>query len=257
MKPISIPRIVVPINPEPASLMAVEMAGRIASRTGSDVEVVLVWEPGSEGRVEDRIGEARARLADVGVASIVHRLDGDVVATITEAARDAHLIVLRNHTKVKSSDTRVSVAPTTLGVIRAAVCPTLVVTERVTDLAFPVLTYNGSAQSRAAVRWALHNLAPVLFAEATAIVVTSDEHMADRLITEVQGMAAERGGHIEGYWSPGKPSEVVCDWIDTTHPETDLIVMGAFGRSWLRERVFGSTTSQILHLSTAPVLLVS
>lgn len=250
-------RIIVPINHEPASLMAVDMTAVLASRTATDVELVHVREPDSELLAEARVNEARARLGDVGIVPTVHRLQGNVVTGIAKAAQNADLVVLRNHTKVSTSDTRAAVSRTTLDVIKAVSCPTLVVTERVSEMSRPVLTYNGSPQSRAAVGWALRNLAPALFREATLIVVTSDENMSDRLFTEIESIASQRSVTINRYWTPGRPSDVVLDWIETEGAGTDLIVMGAFGRSWLRERVFGSTTSRILHMSPIPVLVAS
>lgn len=250
-------RIIVPINHEPASLMAVDMTARLAARTSSEVELVHVREPDSELLAEARINEARARLGDVGIVPTIHRFQGNVVTGIAKAAQNADLVVLRNHTKTVSSDTRASVSRTTLDVVKAVSCPALVVTERVTDLAHPVLTYNGSPQSRAAVGWALRNLAPLLFREAILIVVTSDENMADRLFVEIESIAEQRGVVIERYWTPGKPSDVVLDWVQNEGAGTDGIVMGAFGRSWIRERMFGSTTSRILHMATVPVLLAS
>ncbi|GMV38397.1 MAG: hypothetical protein AMXMBFR64_01130 [Myxococcales bacterium] len=248
-------RIIVPINHEPASLMAVDMACHVGARAGCDVELVHVRESSSELLAEARINEARARLGDAGIAATIHRLEGGVVQGIVKAAQNADLVLLRNHTKVATRDTRVAVSATTMDVVRNVSCPTLVVTESVTELARPLIAYNGSPQSRAAASWALRNLAPALFREATVMTVTSDENMADRLFTEIEGMARERGVAVGHYWTPGKPSDVILGWMETEGKDTDLIVMGAFGRSWLRERIFGSTTSRVLHLCTTPVLL--
>lgn len=250
-------RIIVPINHEPASLMAVDMASHIGARTSCDVDLVHVRESESELLAEARISEARSRLGDVGIAPTIHRMQGGVVQGIVKAAQNADLVVLRNHTKVASRDTRVAVSRTTLDVIKNVSSPTLVVTESVTELAHPLITYNGSAQSRAAAGWALRNLAPRLFREATVLVVTTDENMADRLFTEIETIAVDQGVAVARYWTPGKPSDVILGWIETEGTDTDLIVMGAYGRSWLRERIFGSTTSRVLHLSTVPVLLAS
>lgn len=250
-------RIIVPINHEPSSLMAVDMAGHIGARTGAEVEVVHVRESESELLAEARINEARSRLGDAGIAATIHRLDGGVVQGIVKAAQNADLVVLRNHTQVATRDTRVAISRTTLDVIKNVSSPTLVVTESVTEAAHPLITYNGSPQSRAAAGWALRNLAPQLFREATVLVVASDENMADRLFTEIETIAVDRGVAISRYWTPGKPSDVILGWIDAQGQETDLIVMGAYGRSWLRERIFGSTTSRVLHLSSIPVLLAS
>jgi nucleotide-binding universal stress UspA family protein len=79
--------------------------------------------------------------------------------------------------------------------------------------------------------------------------------MADRLFTEIDAIGARVGVKLDRYWSPGKPSDVILSYLEERGAMNDVVVMGAYGRAWLREKIFGSTTESVLQLATVPVLL--
>lgn len=248
-------RIVVPINHDAASLMAADTAALISGSVGSAVDLLYVRESEHVVDAEARLMEARARFADFGVNAEIHRVDGSKADRIVQLSAAADLVVMRNRTRVRSTDPKDSVSPTTLEVIKSAQCPVLVCTERRTDLHNPLFAYNGSRQSRNAVTKTIELLAPPLVRRGTVAVVTSDEHMAERLFGEISEIAAQQGVELSYYWSPGKPGDVILGYLEERGAEHDLIVMGAFGRNWFRERIFGSTTEAILRMASVPVLL--
>ena len=98
---------------------------------------------------------------------------------------------------------------------------------------------------------ALTALGPDLFEQGTVLVVTSDEHMAERLADEIRILAAERGVTLATHWSPGRPGRTIDEQLK--RGRHDLVVMGALGRSWLKERIFGSTTNQMLRRCPVPI----
>lgn len=248
-------RILVPLNHQSASLMSVDTAAQIASAMDVGVELVYVREPDHSVDAESRIVEARARLADRAVQAVVHRTDGSPPEKIAALAKPTDLVIMRNRARIGSADIHDAVSPTTLGVLKRVTCPVLVCTERRSELARPIFAYNGSRQSRAAITTALAAFAPKLFRQATVLIVTSDEQMADRLFHEIEEVAAQQSVNTDLYYSPGKPSEVILDYLDQTGDKHDVLIMGAFGRSWLREKVFGSTTEGVLRMASLPVLL--
>ncbi len=51
----------------------------------------------------------------------------------------------------------------------------------------------------------------------------------------------------------GKPSELICDLVSSAR--ADILIMGAYGHSPIREMLFGSTTERVLsHCGTAVIL---
>jgi nucleotide-binding universal stress UspA family protein len=53
---------------------------------------------------------------------------------------------------------------------------------------------------------------------------------------------------------PGHPDEVIISAVERTN--ADLLVMGAYGHSRIRNLIIGSTTNALLRACTAPVLVV-
>jgi nucleotide-binding universal stress UspA family protein len=55
--------------------------------------------------------------------------------------------------------------------------------------------------------------------------------------------------------APGEPQRVIPERAVTS--ATDLVIMGAFGRSRLKSLIFGSLTSEVVRGTQTPVLLAS
>lgn len=54
----------------------------------------------------------------------------------------------------------------------------------------------------------------------------------------------------------GQPEEMIEDYINQNKEKIDLVIMGAFGESTVKELILGSTTNYIASKSPIPVLLV-
>jgi nucleotide-binding universal stress UspA family protein len=52
---------------------------------------------------------------------------------------------------------------------------------------------------------------------------------------------------------PGQPAAVIAEKVRTAG--IDLLVMGAYGHSHIREFIVGSTTNKLLRSCTVPVLM--
>ena len=53
---------------------------------------------------------------------------------------------------------------------------------------------------------------------------------------------------------PGHPDEAIVSVVERT--DADLLVMGAYGHSRIRNLIIGSTTTALLRACTVPVLVV-
>lgn len=54
----------------------------------------------------------------------------------------------------------------------------------------------------------------------------------------------------------GEPEEMIEEFINSNKDSLDLVIMGAYGESPVRELILGSTTNYITSKSPIPVLLV-
>jgi nucleotide-binding universal stress UspA family protein len=245
-------RILVPITSAPGSQIAVDAARHLASLFGSSVELINVREGKKTDPAEEQLEEALRRLRQADVPCSVVHLQGDRVGRlIVRQAKGADLIVMRSEAHRAPGSETGQVRSTTLDVLRHAPCPLLAVTVRTTSMLNPLLAYNGSPQSRAAMESAIAILAPKLIRKGAVIVVTSDEHMAERLAADIQSLGRKYQLELDTHWSPGKPATAILDY-GRTHRH-DMLVMGAMGRSWLREQIFGSTTNEMLRQCSVPI----
>jgi nucleotide-binding universal stress UspA family protein len=112
--------------------------------------------------------------------------------------------------------------------------------------------WNGSTE---AVR-TLHAALPLL-AKAQSVTIVTVEAGADKDVASVlsylawHGISAgHRGTALPGRTSPGE------QLIATAHEiQSDLLVMGAYGRAPWREVVFGGATREVLQSSMLPILM--
>lgn len=247
-------RILVPIHAAQGSLLAVDAALHLASTFDASVDLVHVEERRSD-EAEVQLVEGKRRLDKAGVASRVVRLEGGgkIGLQLAAQADGADLVVIRSESHRAPGAETGQVRSTTLSVLKRSPCPLLAVTVRTTSMLNPLFAYNGSPQSRAAIGSALAILGPTLFQRGTVMVVTSDEHMAERLAAEIQTLGAAHGVPLDLHWSPGKPGRAITQRIkDGRH---DVVVIGALGRSWLKEQLFGSTTNDMLRHCKVPIWL--
>ncbi len=244
-------RILVPVNTAPGSQLAVDAARHLASTFGATVDLVHVQERRSD-EAEVQLTEGKRRLDVAGVASRVVRLEGGKVGVqLAEQAAGADLIVIRSEAHRAPGAETGQVRSTTLSVLKRAPCPLLAITVRTSSLLNPLFAYNGSPQSRKAIGSCLDALAPTLVQRGTVMVVTSDEHMAERLAEEICALGEQHGVAIDTRFAPGKPGKALHQRVK--EGRHDLLVIGALGRSWLKEQLFGSTTNDMLRHCPVPI----
>lgn len=76
----------------------------------------------------------------------------------------------------------------------------------------------------------------------------------EQVTGEVADMAQDAGVECVSLVKSGTPSHVINDYAEKE--ELDLIVMGTYGRSGIRDRLTGSTTERVIRKSTKSVLAV-
>lgn len=197
-----------------------------------------------------------ADLTQVSLQSVIIAAEG-MDAVVARTIRYADLIVLTQPYGKGRSQLLVEVAETALFGTDA---PVLVVPEGPTDYDQPfrhaVVAWNSGAEALSAIRKAL----PLLQAaeQVDIVIIDPPKHSAE---------SADPGGSICRMLSRhGVSAEVsilaqtlprVSDVIlrHASEHGADIIVMGAYGHSRLREAIFGGATREMLELSTLPVLM--
>jgi nucleotide-binding universal stress UspA family protein len=138
---------------------------------------------------------------------------------------------------------------------RASIKPTLVTPDSFHPIRRILIAYDGSDGARKALRDGL-DLTQLLACDTTLLTACqhASEEAAATFLREAQQQAEQRCLNVHVQLAHGDAEVEILHWAHQT--KTDLIVMGAYGHTRIREFVLGSTTHQVLHKTTVPVLLV-
>ncbi len=190
----------------------------------------------------------RCKKADVSFES--HQVIGSVPHAIVEQSQLADLLVMGRggeHGEWLNG----LLGSTTEAVVRHAECPVLVTEREQAKLERIVVAYDGSPHARSALQFATS------MGEAWGVafeVLMIGDNGAEKLAEEARSYLEAHDLEIEYTALEGDPREVIIDY--SKEHETDLIVMGAYGHSRVRELLLGSTTQYVINHSPCPVLLV-
>lgn len=137
-------------------------------------------------------------------------------------------------------------------VVRAANRPVLVASRTFRPVRRALLAFDGSPTTRKAVGMVASS--PLFDGlELQVVMVAYDDRDAAQLEWARQELA-DAGRTVEAVRLSGDPEEVISERVGERG--IDLLVMGAYGRSRIRQLVVGSTTTAMLRSCRVPVLLV-
>lgn len=199
------------------------------------------------------LDEARARLTATGVSAVrAYQMQGAVVETIAELGADVDLVVIGK--RGASAD----VAHPHLGsnlerVVRASRHPILVASETFRPIERVLIAFDGGASSRRAIE-RLARSHQVRDLECHILMVGPGGAEAERLLDTAAATLTSAGYAVASSIEPGHVEQVIPSQITSRH--IDLLVMGAYGHSRIRELIIGSTTTLMLSVCPVPVLVV-
>jgi nucleotide-binding universal stress UspA family protein len=188
-----------------------------------------------------------------GVTVTTTHATGSLAHTVLEHEREADLLVLGQrgeHAPWQGDMLGSSVER----IVRASVKPCLVVPEEFSPPGHLLIAYDGSTESAKGLQLGL-SLATTLNAPVTLVTACAREHEdeASKILQQAHALATER--KLKAH------AQLVHDNAETgilhecEEANADLIVMGAYGHTRIRELILGSTTSHVVRKSRVPVLL--
>lgn len=255
----------------------------IASRSGASIDLVHVLSPGSSALATPnlsgsiglgartsllteladldaenaRLAQRRARLLIHDAKRRIHGHDdtlevhtrlrhGDLVETVGELESAADVIVIGKRGE-NAHGARGHLGSNLERVVRASHKPVLVVNRDFHPVTHPLIAFDGG---RSVIKAVDHLCASLVFRglPCTVLAVGDVEGLnaaAGRLSTVGYQVSVER--------SKGVAEEQISNAISAG--KHDLLVMGAYGHSRIRNLIIGSTTSQMIQKSGIPLLL--
>lgn len=204
--------------------------------------------------------DAEARIRADGVENVTTRLrHGDLLEELLEAETTASLVVIGKRGE------NANFASKHLGsnlerVVRASAIPVLVASRAFTEPKSFLLAFDGG---KSAVKAVDHLATAKTFTglEARIISAGNDSANATRAIEGAAATLKNAGFEVSHEIVEGTPTEVFATRIhvagqDANPDGADMLVMGAYGHSRIRNLIIGSTTTEMIRTCQVPLLLV-
>jgi nucleotide-binding universal stress UspA family protein len=203
-----------------------------------------------EERGKAVLDDIRQRCEESGVDCETHLATGIIARTILEQAELADLIVMGRsgeHTEWLDG----LVGSTTEAVVRRANQP--VVVTGISEFKHEILlaAYDGSTHAKKALQIAADQ-ASELDSELHVLIV--GQRRVETYLEESRGYLESVDQNVHYETREGDPSEVIVEYA--AESAADLLVMGAYGHTKVRELVVGSTTAYAMNHAPCPLLLV-
>lgn len=196
---------------------------------------------------------ARADLQQRGVAEVRDSLRHGNLVDLLEDELAAHDLLVLGKRGEAADFARLHLGGTLERVLRAATRPVLIASRAFQPIGKVLLAFDGSPSSRKAVDLVARNAlfegleCHVVMAAAEDRAATVHMDWAHTLLDALE--VAHRTEII-----PGNAEEVIGGYVE--RHGIDLLVLGAYGHSRIRELLLGSTTTALIRRCLVPALVV-
>lgn len=139
-------------------------------------------------------------------------------------------------------------------VVRASRQPCFICNREFRDIQKAVIAFDGSASAQKAIDWLIAE--PALNGIELSVVTVSDGHGDSELaraLRVAESRLKEAGINANCQLLTGDVEDEIVNFVERS--EIDLLIMGAYGHSRIRELLIGSTTTDLIRRCLIPVML--
>jgi nucleotide-binding universal stress UspA family protein len=203
-------------------------------------------------RAQAIMADAQSHLTNAGVAKFaLEKRHGSLADAIGDFDATADLVVIGKRGE-HADFAKLHLGGNLERVIRTCRHPVLVTSRAFHPIERFVLAYDGSPSVLKAVDFILGG--PLLQGLPCHLVGAGRiDDQARYYLEETAGKLRAAGYTVTTQATPGRAEEVIAGAVREQHAE--LLVMGAYGHSRIREFIVGSTTSALIRTVTTPVLI--
>lgn len=237
--------------------LVVDLSGAIGLDARAELTEELARLEEAEGRVALLKGkaileEARQQLAALGAPKVaLSQRHGDLVETLREAAARASLVVVGKRGE-HAAPPRGPLGEHLEELVRVSQPPVLVAARAFRPIRSFLVAFDNSPNARLAVEHAATS--PLLRGlECHLVMVGRPDAAHERDLASAEVRLRDAGFHVAASLLPGAPATVIPERVKTH--SIDLLVMGAYGHSQIREFILGSTTTTMVRSCPIPVLM--
>jgi len=235
----------------------IDFTGAIGMDATAELTEELAKLEQTQGRVARLQGkaiieEAARKLAAAGITNVTTtQRHGEFLATLEELEPLAELVVVGKH------GTEQVAAASPLGhhlegLVRMSVRPVLVAAQTFKPVQRFLVAFDNSPSARKAVAYVAAS--PLLRGlDCYLLMVGRADASHETALQEAREQLVQAGHSVTAELKPGNPAAVIAAEMVTR--KIDLLVMGAYGHSQIREFIVGSTTTKLVRSCPGPVLM--
>lgn len=190
-------------------------------------------------------------LRKEGVLFELQKISGPPVDVICEQAHLVDLVVMGARGEFAKWESKM-IGATLEAVTRQSNKPILITPVTYRGCGKILIAYDGSDNSNKALQLAAF-FGTKLAVPMTVLTVTEDANLGQKVCEEARRYFGAHDVTVQTEIVSGHPDVKIVQHANQNN--FDLIIMGAYGHSRIREAILGSTTEQVMRNASVPVLL--
>lgn len=189
--------------------------------------------------------------SQIGAEVTTTQRHGALVDTVAEFESEAALIILGKRGE-HADFSKAHLGSNLERVIRSAKIPALVASREFRPIKRFLIAFDGGQSSLRAIDY-VANQKLLTGAQCHLLTVGKPDTELQRSLDAAAKALQGAGFDVTAETLPGEPEDVIAEKV--TSSKIDLLVMGAYGHSRIREFILGSTTTALIRTCQIPVLL--
>ena len=195
---------------------------------------------------------ARERLVEGGIKNVeTHLRNGDFVDTVTEFQDGSDIIIIGKRGEA-ADFAKMHLGSNLERLIRSTNRPVLVAARAFKPINRILVAFDGGRSSHGAIEYIAANKRYADL-ECQIVIAGKDGSRGHKQSTHAENVLKRAGISYKVFFERGEPEKVISDHVE--QHSIDLLVMGAYGHSRIRNLMIGSTTTQMIRSCLVPVLL--
>ncbi len=245
--------ILVAMNGQPESWIALEQAIVLAKLEYADVRGLVVFDQNSKRTIieSDLSNAFSERLNQAALGGNLVFSDGQIAETICDRAKVNDLVVLRlSYPPERNVFSRYSSGIRLI--LRQSTRPILVVKEQISTLNHILLAYDGSPKGKEAL-FITKYFASVHGRKVSVLIVDDNEEKGQHHINYVEKEIGECCDKFQFIQNTAHVSDIILEFAE--NQSVDMVIMGGYGFPPILELLLGSTVDAVLRDTRIPVLI--
>ena len=206
----------------------------------------------AQDRAHAILADARTQLLAAGIADVATEArHGSLVESIDLLEADADLVVIGK--RGESADfAKLHLGSNLERVIRGCRHPVLVAARAFKPIERMLIAYDGGPSAKKAIAYAAEQ--PLLKSlHCHLLTVGAPNAALDAGLSQARDLLVAAGYTVQADHVPGHAEEVIAETVK--REAINLLVMGAYGHSRIRQFIVGSTTTTMVRTCQIPVLM--